>query len=239
MERFEIARLIVEMNANSEILYNRTRPYLTDKKSPTDISINIKDEVFVKKHEHFPQLTLDECRYMWTGEAFYQHLLDFNGLLLHASCVSKGDFAYLFSAKSGTGKSTHTHLWLETFDDAKIINDDKPAIRKIDGKFMASGTPFSGKNDESLNIQVPIRAIIFLERATKNKISPMNAQNAIPLFLSQTIRPNNAVYMSKMLSLLDEVLKEIPIFKLECNISKEAAETAFEFIEKYIEGENL
>ena len=83
---------------------------------------------------------------MWVGEAFYARLLQYDGMLLHASCVEKDGKAYLFSAKSGTGKSTHTHLWLRAFPDSRIINDDKPAVRRMDGTFYACGTPFSGKN---------------------------------------------------------------------------------------------
>lgn len=237
MERFEIANLVVEMNADSEILYSRTRPYLTDKDKTADIILNLDEELFVKKHEQYPNLSMDECRYMWTGEAFYRHILDFDGLLLHASCVQKGDYAYLFSAKSGTGKSTHTHLWLEEFKDCIMINDDKPAIRKIDGNFMACGTPFSGKNDESFKTEVPARAIVFLERAETNSVEPITPKQAIPLFLSQTIRPANPKYMDKLLSLLDEILREISIFRLRCNMSADAAHTAFNMIEKYIEGD--
>ena len=161
------------------------------------------------------------------GEAFYYNLLNHNGILLHASCIEKDGVAYLFSAKSGVGKSTHTHLWLDKFPDARMINDDKPAIRLIDGEYCACGTPFSGKNDESANIAAPIKAIVFLERSTKNSISRISPQSAIPLFLAQTIRPSAASVMDKLLTVLDGVLKNVPIYKLKCNISEEAVMTSY------------
>ena len=130
-------------------------------------------------------------------------------------------------AKSGVGKSTHTHLWLDKFPDARMINDDKPAIRLIDGEYCACGTPFSGKNDESANIAAPIKAIVFLERSMKNSISRISPQSAIPLFLSQTIRASAASVMDMLLTVLDGVLKNVPIYKLKCNISEEAVMTSY------------
>ena len=73
-------------------------------------------------------------------------------MLLHSSAVVVDGYAYLFSADSGTGKSTHTGLWKQHFGDrAYIINDDKPAIRKVDGEWYVFGTPWSGKTDTSVN----------------------------------------------------------------------------------------
>lgn len=238
MELFDIAGLKVAMNAlDSGLLYDRSRKYLcTDRMAKPDFSVDIPDEVLRSKHEALPQLTLDECRYVYMGEAFYYKLLNFDGMLLHASCIAKDGRAYLFSAKSGTGKSTHTHLWLDTLDGVTMINDDKPAIRRIDGTYYACGTPFSGKNDESENVLVPIRAIAFVERAKENRIERLAASQALPLFLSQTVRPSKKENMIKMLDLLDSVLRDIPVFRLYCNISKDAVLTAYNGIENNLNG---
>lgn len=233
MEKFKIADVIVEMDARSGLLFDRTRAYLYGGTSPADIKIDLSDEFFMSRSNRYPSLTLDECRYVWMGEAFYLNLLDYSGFMLHSSCVARGQNAYLFSAGSGTGKSTHTHLWLKSFKDAKIINDDKPAIRCIDGKCYAYGTPFSGKNDESINAKAEIRAIVFLERAHNNSIEKISSGEAIPLFLSQTIRPKTAKYMGVMLGLLDVLLKTVPIFKLRCNMDESAAAVSYSGIEKY------
>lgn len=233
MELFDIAGLKVSMDCTDGLLFERSRAYLSNHQSgEADFFVGVPEEVLEQKHKALPQLTLDECRYVYSGEMFYYKLLNFGGMLLHASAVEKDGYAYLFSAKSGTGKSTHTHLWLETLENVHMINDDKPALRKIDGRFYACGTPFSGKNDESSNICVPVRAIIFLERAKENSIERILPKEAIPLFMSQTLRPSKETQMLKMLEVLDSVLKAIPVFKLKCNISREAVFTAFEGINK-------
>ena len=108
VELFEIARLYVQMDARGELLYSRSRAYLADGVHKADIVLDLPEAFFEEKHAKYPQVTLDECRYIWMGEAFYARLLRFDGMLMHASCVEKDGFAYLFSAKSGTGKSTHT-----------------------------------------------------------------------------------------------------------------------------------
>lgn len=233
MELFDIAGLKVGMNClDSGLLYERSRAYLSrNQNEAPDFSIDIPEEILAQKHKALPQLTLDECRYVYMGEAFYYKLLGFDGMLLHASCVAKDGKAYLFSAKSGTGKSTHTHLWMDTLEGVTMINDDKPALREIDGRFYACGTPFSGKNDESENILVPIRAIVFLERAGENSVERITPKEALPLFMSQTVRPSRKENMIKMLDILDRVLTNVPVYKLKCNISKDAVLTAYNGIE--------
>lgn len=233
VELFEIAKLYVQMDARGELLYSRSRAYLADGAHKADIVLDLPEAFFEEKHAAYPQLTLDECRYVWMGEAFYARLVRFDGMLLHASCVEKDGFAYLFSAKSGTGKSTHTALWQNAFPDCRILNDDKPALRRIDGRFYACGTPFSGKYDISENRQVPVRALVFLMRGGENRIEPISAKEAIPLFLSQTLRPPKPSLMADMLELLGALLNEVPAFRLTCNMEAEAAHIAYAGIEAY------
>ena len=112
--------------------------------------------------------------------------------------------AYLFSAPSGTGKSTHTQLWLSAFKDAKILNDDKPAIIIRNNIAYACGTPFSGKNDLSLNEMYPIQGIAFLERSKDNWIKKMDVKKSIYSIFNQTIRPG---YENEMDEFFDTSVK--------------------------------
>jgi hypothetical protein len=147
--------------------------------------------------------------------------------MLHASAVTYNNFAYLFSADSGTGKSTHTHLWLKKFPEAEILNDDKPAIRLIDGKFYAYGTPWSGKFDESKNEKVEIAGITFLSRGENNVISEVTGDSVTIDFMNQTVRPVKREYMIKFMEIVDGILSNVPLYRFECNISMEAVETSY------------
>ena len=168
--------------------------------------------------EQQPHLSDEDCEYLSTGSSFYRQLLQFDGMMLHASAVVLDDRAYLFSAPSGTGKSTHTQLWLKEFGErAYILNDDKPALRREGGKWYAYGTPWSGKFDISRNERVPLAGICYLQRAEKNEIRPMQGQRAVHHLLEQTVRPAQAALSGRLLTLLDQLLWEVPVWEMDCN----------------------
>ena len=166
---------------------------------------------------------------MLAGTQFYKGLLDHDGMLLHSSAIMMDGKAYLFSARSGTGKSTHTKLWQELYGEDKVVNfnDDKPALRVIDGKVYACGTPFSGKTDINLNVIVPLKAICFIERSEQNKIRKISKIQAIPLIINQTIFKNESEEnRQKVYDVIGKVLAEVPVYVLSCNISTDAAKLA-------------
>lgn len=239
MEQFIIAGHKTEYHVRGDLLRQRSMPYAAEFDSDeTAIRLNIKEEFLKRKKEEIPHLSEDEHEYMWTCDAFYNELLRHNGLMLHSSCVEKDGYAYLFSARSGTGKSTHTHLWLEHLSGTRIINDDKPALICENGVWYACGTPFSGKTDENLNVKIPVRAIIFLHRSKTNEVKKSPAPLAVAPFLEQTINPVDRSLAEKMLEYADDILRKIPVFSLGCNLDPSAAEIAYNEIERLISNEN-
>ena len=165
---YKVANLVIRMSSFGRTV-KQAEPYRCEPAEP-DIVITSNWQELQKNQPH---LSDEDCEYMCTGGNFYRQLLKYNGMLLHASAVVKDGYAYLFSAPCGTGKSTHTGLWLKTFgDDAYILNDDKPALRFEDGTWYAYGTPWSGKHDISTNVRVPVAGICFLHRAKENTIVP-------------------------------------------------------------------
>lgn len=235
MEKFVIAGLKTEYNVRGALLRDRSKSYKADfDDNETEIKLNIKEDFIKKKKEEIPHLSLDEHEYMWTCEAFYNELLRHNGMMLHSSCVEKDGFAYLFSARSGTGKSTHTHLWLKNLEGTRIINDDKPALVYDNGKWYACGTPFSGKTDENIDVKIPVRAITFLHRSEKNTVKKIPPFQAVGLLLEQTIKPADRSLAENMLELADLLLREVPVFSLGCNLDDDAAVIAYNEIERLI-----
>ena len=105
-------------------------------------------------------------------------------------------------------------------------------IKLIDEKFYVFGTPFSGKTDKNANIKVPLKAICFLEQAKENSIRKMSAVEALMQIFNQTIRPVDAAKMEKLIFLVDKLLKNIPVYKMGCNMSVEAAEMAYNQMSK-------
>ncbi len=229
--KIKVADLVVETEFYYDFMLSRLEPYYCDNKEQTDITIDISKDFYIQKQKSNPQMTLGECESLWSGWAFYEQLNRFNGIMLHASCVEYEGKAYLFSARSGTGKSTHTHLWLKYLPGARIINDDKPAIRCVDGVYYAYGTPWSGKTDESVNIGVPIAGITFLSRG-ENSIKRIPGVKALKLFMDQTVRPRDKALMGNMLDILNGVLTDVPIYEMSCDMSEDAVMTSYEGMRK-------
>ena len=229
-EKYVIAGINVGMILRKGgIIDTQAVKYRKDFEGYPQIVLGIDDVTLENYRAAQPQLSLLEHEYMWTGASFCDGLLEHNGFMLHASGVVYENKAYLFSAPSGTGKSTHTTIWRKTFGEDKtfIINDDKPVIRVIDGQIMAFGTPWSGKTDQNENIGVPLQGICFVERSETNWIEPMSPKDAVHRILDQTVRPQNPENMSKLLEVLDTVLKSVKVHQLHCNMENEAAIVAY------------
>ncbi len=225
MEKFNIAGL----NVAAEFHFNRMKTnmpkYAHDFEGNADIVIKVSKESSIRIQDTNPHLTLGACEYMLAGTQFFNQLLDHDGMLLHSSSIMMDGNAYLFSARSGTGKSTHTQLWQKVYGDRAVnFNDDKPAVRMIDGKMFACGTPFSGKTDINLNVVVPLKAICFIERSETNHIEKIPPFKAIPLILNQTVyKSQNEETRKKVYAVIEKIIENVPIYRLGCNISEQAA----------------
>lgn len=236
MPFYDIAGLKVRMNNCGGRSQAQAQAYLAenqDENQKFDIDINVdKQRVLDAMAEH-PELTQNDWEYMLTGSDFYTQLIKYDGILLHSSCIVVDGVAYAFSADSGTGKSTHTQLWLKRFGDrAYMLNDDKPAIRLIGDTVYACGTPWSGKFDYSTPAVVPLAGICFLERSENNWIKRAETSKALYNIFSQTIRRLGEENMNKLLDNLTEIFNKVPIYQFGCNISDEAVECSYNAMKK-------
>lgn len=219
MKRYEIAGLAIDMEVSGRT-YRQAEPYAMPNEGVADMTIVCDAAAYLEKHPHMK--TEDMAEYMATAYMFARRLLDFDGMYLHASAVILEGKAYLFSAPSGTGKSTHTEKWCRLFG-AELLNDDKPALRLVDGIWMAYGTPWSGKYDLSSPRGIPLGGIAFLQRGEDNVIERMDPAYAVRFFLSQTLRRLPMEAMQKQLTLLDKLLRTVPIWELTCRNEDSAA----------------
>lgn len=150
-------------------------------------------------------------------------------VLFHGSCVAVDGAGYLFIAKSGTGKSTHTRLWREQLGErAVMVNDDKPLVHLIDAGAVIYGTPWDGKHRLSHNTSAALKGVCILERAEENSIRPVTAGEAYPMLLQQVYRPMDTAAMDKTLMLIDRLAASVRLWRLGCNMSIEAAKLAYD-----------
>ena len=223
---YKIAGVVVDMEPRYPRLKKQSEAYKCDSEK-CDICISLPDEFLAERQKENPHLSLEDCEYIWAGSEYYNSLPALGGFLLHSSAVVYESKAYLFSAASGTGKSTHTQLWLKNFEGAYILNDDKPAIRIENGQAMAYGTPFSGKTDWNVNTSVPLQALCILERGETNTIEKVSPEEALFAILNQTCRPYDEENMDMLLTILDKLLALVPVYKLKCNMEDEAAMVSY------------
>ncbi len=234
MKRYGITGLTVDINFKGGLLNTRAKKYQIEYSDAetADITIDIDPELIQKRVDANSSKTLGygDYEYVMTGAKFYRSLLDFNGFMIHSSAVVLDSKAYLFSAPSGTGKSTHTGLWLKHFEgrDIYIINDDKPALRLAeDDNFYVYGTPWSGKTDKNANARVPLQGICFIERSEENRIRKINSLEAVNKLMWQTIRPLDTVSLDKLLSLFDKLIEKTDMYLMGCKIDEAAVELAY------------
>ena len=219
MARYEIAGLAVEMDVSGRT-FRQAAAYAAPVRGAAELTLRCDVPAYMAANPHLKDP--DMAQYMLTGYLFARELLKFNGMHLHSSAVMLDGKAYLFSAASGTGKSTHTEKWCRLFG-AKLLNDDKPALRLVDGVWMAYGTPWSGKHDLSSPQGVPLGGIAFLRRGSENTIRRMEPGEAVPYFMGQTLRKLGLETMQTQLTLMDQLLRAVPVWDLQCLNNDEAA----------------
>ena len=237
MNLHRIADITVDMGYKYDRMKKQADAYRINENVTPEMTIYLSDSFLEEKCKEMPSLTPETSEYIYTGSIFYTGLILFGGFMLHASSVLMDGKAYLFSAPSGVGKSTHTAMWQKVFgrDRAKILNDDKPAIRIEKDGIFDFGTPWSGKTDSksagdlilNINVKAPIAGICFIERGKVNKIRRENGGAVISKMLAQTIRPYDEKDMDMLLKILDIVLRQVPIYTLSCDISEEAVRVAY------------
>ena len=163
----------------------------------------------------------------------YRPLADFlptaEGFVIHGASISYDSKAYLFTAPSGTGKSTHIRLWKQFLGNkVGIVNGDKPIITARNGDILIHGTPWAGKERWQRNVSLPLEAICILTRGEKNSVREASADEFLPFLIKQTYLNNDPCHTALTLELLDKVLKKVKVYILACNISEEAVKTSFE-----------
>ena len=157
-----------------------------------------------------------------------EELADRGILVMHGSAIAADGRGCLFTAPSGTGKSTHTRLWREMLGDrARMVNDDKPFLQVSGEGVRIWGSPWDGKHRLSSNISVPLEAICFLRRGPTNEIRPISPAEALPELLQQCYRPQDPQKCLSALSSLDLLARGTGFYRLSCNMEPEAAELSF------------
>ena len=230
----QIAGHVGRVHALFESTRDYCKNYLTEKAPEFSITVTAEDLAFEQaqllaeakaegmKPRKFTDPFLDRAAIQ---RKFAEYLFGHDILLCHGSTVAVDGKAYLFTAKCGTGKSTHTRLWRQVFGDrAQMVNDDKPFLILTEDGVLACGAPWSGKHGLDTNITVPLAGICILERGAENVIRPIPVEDALPRLLHETFCPEGQE--ARFRALVEHLARRTNLWHMECTKDPEAAEVA-------------
>ena len=227
---YEIAGLRIRIENKYEYTTKFCREYLSeDQTSPADILAMVTQEEFDNEKNASQQGFSDGyieniCIY----RSICLQMPSYGRMLMHCSVLEYDGNAYAFLGRSGTGKSTHTKLWLKHLSPTRVINGDKPILEYKDGKFIAYGTPWMGKERWGIKAQAPLKGLCFLEQAKANAIRRLTVSEVSARLFSQILIPNDERNAIATLELADKMVTNVPGYLLQCDISEEAVKKSFE-----------
>lgn len=218
------------------------RNYLTEEQPQYHIAVTREDLAF--EQEALRQEALEEgIRIRRFPDPFLEraaiqrklaeHLFDRDILMTHGSTVAVDGKAYLFTAKCGIGKSTHTRLWRQVFGQrAVMVNDDKPFLKLTAAGILACGSPWSGKHGLDTNVALPLQGICILTRGKENRIQRIAPEEAMPMLLHQSYCPAEQSRRARFEELVRLLAERTPLWRMECNQDLAAAEVSYNAMRK-------
>ena len=224
----ELSKLNIGVSSIYDYSEKFCEEYLTNAKP--DFSVRTTEEKIDKEieiSEFTPKRDYAEsiCLYREIAEI----IPNYDRCVFHGACIEYEGAGFIFTAVSGTGKSTHIRLWQKFLgsDKVQIINGDKPILHVEEEGTTIYSTPYAGKEGWQNHSSAPLKAICLLKRGMENKIYRVASSDIITDIFNQIYRPYDTAAVIKTLELLDRLLK-LPVYILECDISEEAVKTSFE-----------
>ena len=224
MITIKIAELAIGIDNKYKGIERLAKDYLTDEEPKFTVQVTdeeIEEERISSQTDFAPSYYESIIAYRKIAEI----LPSYDAFLFHGSVIEYKGKAYVITAHSGVGKTTHTRLWMSEFgDEVKILNGDKPTVRIINGEAYACGTPWQGKENYGRNSICKIAGFAFLTRAEENRAYEIEPSEAVMRFMSQIYLPKKSKSaLAKTMLLADRVLKDVKLVHLECNMQPEAA----------------
>ena len=194
----------------------------------SDKDVRMEEDVLSIKYGW--KLTPDQLEFCAIQRQIVSCLSSHSFLLFHGSAICVDGRTYIFTAPSGTGKSTHSRLWRKMLKEHNVvmINDDKPFLKVEEGRVTAYGSPWRGKERLGCNMSAPVEAICSISQGTENVIREATQEEMYPIFYEQSLRPFDKEGTENYLHTLDVLTRSVRLYKLECDISLEAARLSYE-----------
>jgi len=171
------------------------------------------------------------CEGICLYRSIAEQIPSLGGFVFHGAAVEIGGRGVIFTAPSGTGKTTHVSLLMKNYPQfVKIINGDKPIVRKSGNEWRVFSTPWAGKEGWKRNASAPLSSIVWVERSSDNFIEEISPKSCFDRIMGQIYLPHNGIARLETFELLDEMAKTVKFYRLGCNMDNSAAETSFNML---------
>ncbi len=234
---YKMAEKIIEVNSIYEKVHSYCRDYRCEGVPDFVVTTTLDDIYFegIRSEKNDCAQELEHCKYtddyleeLAVYRKIAEKMPEYDTFLFHGSAVAVDGQCYLFTAKSGTGKSTHTRLWRKLLGERVVmVNDDKPLVHVDERGAVVFGTPYNGKHRLGANISMPLKAVCILERAEENNIRRITSEEAYTTLLQQIYRPSDVSALAKTLRLIDRLREQVMFWRLGCNMDISAAEVSY------------
>lgn len=223
-----LANKNILINSVYSKIYEICKDYLIDENAIPDIEICTDNNSIGEEFERIQQsgdpiYSLSAVETILIHRRIVELLFDYNILLMHGAVIAVGNASYLFTGRSGMGKTTHIKKWLDNIEGSFVVNGDKPLLVINNEGVFACGTPWCGKEHYGTNVIIPLHSIVFMERSTSNHIERVSIKSVFPVLLEQTYQPSDAVKMRRKLELLMKMKDHVSFYKFCFNNFKEDA----------------
>ncbi len=224
---YKFADRVFEIKNKYRYLESFCADYACEEQEPFDVIAVDDEEMMQERMDSAADAPLPYLETLAVYRKISERLAEDDCFLMHAAVIEYRGKAYAFSAKSGTGKSTHIGLWERAFgDEVKVINGDKPLIRKREEngvtQFIVYGTPWCGKERKHTNASAVLSGLCRLVRSEENYIKPAG-EEAVPFLLSQMLYKKDARYLGSLMDFADALFQIVPVYELGVNTDISAA----------------
>lgn len=223
-----LAGLNIEINSLHTRVMAMNRRFIVEQEPDiklisTQAEIDIEKERYIKSNGYRNDPWDGFIELSSVLKSLCNEFVDHDIFMMHGAVIENDGSAYMFTAPSGTGKTTHILKWSDRLPDAVVVNGDKPFIRfPEDGSQpLACGSPWAGKENLYSNTMAPLKAIVLLERAENNHINQITFAEALPKLLQQVYFPDDTEKKRKVLRLMTNLNGSVSFWRFQCNNFKE------------------
>ena len=222
--KITVAGLNIEIQNRYDHIVGLAKDYLTDSDKVDMTVFATEEELDLEAEKSSAEHGRAYLESIVVYRKIAEQLPSFDAYVLHGAVLAMDGAAYVITARSGVGKTTHIRLWRRAFGESvHVLNGDKPIIRFIDGVPYACGTPWRGKENYGVPEMLPLRGIGFLERSEKSRAEAATVADSTIRLVSQMYIPKDRMNALRALGLADKTLKRVRLVNIFADMSEEAA----------------